>query len=296
MKRVSIILLLAASGLFVACRTQEPVDSSDRMIRFISHDADVVSRTTVVASGTKISMSWKDSDKVGIFAKGTYSGNNYAYLAAPDLGNEINCSFSPVEDNRFFPYSKEVVTYYAYSPFSENVGDADPENVAISVPKEQVQSQAGNPSDLASLFFMKATPVSAVGEEVVELVFKGVLSIVEIRLKTQSGEVPVQKARLVSDTAVLTFEGTEDITESDAKTTVIAGFNDATVLLRKSCLVKTAIQKLFFVVKPGHHPAGTLKLEVTSTGNKTVSYVLPAVTFEPNRNYMQTVVIDPLDY
>ena len=290
MKYILVLLLPLATGCFK--NIDETVDMPAG-VRFVSNGDMPLAKVAVTASGSNYSLEWTSSDQVGIYGKGDVSGGNYAYNAIPDDGDAAKCSFVPAEKGRVFPYSDKAASYYAYRPFSANAGDAGPEAVIITVPSVQNQNAVNDMSHISDYYFMKAAPVTVTGEDVVNLSFKGIVSIVELQLKMISGTVSVSGLRLVSEGDDLAVDGTVDLTSSGDGISKVNGAKEVDLTLGTAASVTaSAVRKFYFVVAPGSHPEGKLKLEVIATDNSVNTITLPAVKFEPNHNYVQSVMVD----
>ena len=297
------LYILGAIALLAGCSQdnlsgEDPAAGDPRAVRFTGCGTPL-SRTSVEADGNEIEITWTDRDQVGIFGRGGYTANNYAYTAVPDERNASNCVFTPSDASYMILWTGTEQNFYAYYPYDKNAGGS-PEALPVTLPAEQVQSAAGSTDHLGGLGFMKAAPASVVpsgsGSAGAALQFHNLFSIVELRLKMDASagvEVPVKQVKLVSTAADLAIvKGTVDLTapieEGYTSLPVAVEEGSRSVTLTPEtmpALDADDFQSLFLMVAPGTHPDGSLTLEVTAVDNSVDKVSLPGITFKSNRNY-----------
>ena len=308
-KHIFAIILFA---LISGCRetdTESAFAGKEPVVRFAAPGA-VVSRAIVEADGTQFDIAWSSDDAIGIFGRGTVSGNNYPYAATPDRKEPARCSFSPMSLDRIFGWRPGKQEFYACYPYDETFHD-EPNAWTVSLPTQQIQTAAGSTEHLAALCTMKAAPVSRIFNESndspVEFTFHNLFAIVEIRLKMEAGtsiNVPIQQIRLVSEEAVLTIPaGTVDLTapiESGytvLPVTAVEESCEAVLTFAQQPVVgQSEYASFWLMVAPGCHTEGKLKLYVTAIDNSVCTVELPKVDFKSNRNYRQDVTLSLNDF
>ena len=304
----AIMLLILASG----CRetdTESALAGKEPVVRF-STSGSVTSRAIVEADGTQLNITWSSDDAIGIFGRGTVSGNNYPYAATPDRKEPARCSFSPMSLDRIFGWRPGKQEFYACYPYDETFQD-EPKAWTVSLPTQQIQTAAGSTEHLAALCTMKAAPVSRVFDESndspVEFTFHNLFAIVEIRLKMEAGasiDVPIQQIRLVSEEAALTIPaGTVDLTapiESGYTILPVTAIEESREVIltftQQPVVSRSEYGSFWLMVAPGRHTAGKLKLQVTAIDNSVCTIELPEVDFKSNRNYRQDATLRLNDF
>ncbi len=307
-KTIAISLFLVGCSQDDTTLSYEKLPAEKQAVCF-SAGGPTTTRTDVgTESDGSLAITWQEADAVGIYGrKGELSsGDNYAYVAAPDKDDATRCSFSALETDQFFTWAKESAqSFYAYHPYTEITDRSlNPTAHPFSLPAQQTQSEANSPAHIARYGLMTATPVEipveSVNEGAVQFHFAHVFSIVELRFKMTDDcvieSVPVKQIRLLSDAATLAIPaGAIDLTqavEPDAALPVIVEEGAQSVELTFGTnpgITKTDYVSVYLVVAPGTHPAGTLHFEVTAIDNSVYSYTIPEqVVLRPNRHYTKS--------
>lgn len=119
MKRLGIVVL-AVSSLLSACQADisETVAVPDGEAVVFTGVGEAT-RTDVSETDGSISVSWNDSDEIGVFGErdGKSLGGNYGYAAIPADGGRT-CTFRPLSTGKAFYDAVAGDVYQAYYPYA----------------------------------------------------------------------------------------------------------------------------------------------------------------------------------
>ena len=245
-----------------------------------------------------IVLAWQDGDTAGLFGSrnGASLGGNLSYYSVPDADDPSSCKFRPVSSGNAFRDAAAGDVYYGYLPYDRASGN-DPAHVAVALPAVQYQTAVGDMSHIPTYNVMKsrAAVVAAAGDDVA-LEFRGVFSIVELRLRLSDGsaldEVPIKKITLTSASADMALPECElDLTSDGdaADMRCVDGSRAVTLLFDGTLPLKKQYGSFYFVVAGGAHPSEDITLEVTAVDNSVATAVLTGdVVFRPNCRYAKS--------
>lgn len=300
MKKQYIMSAFAAALLLGACQSS-PLKNEEGSSA-LSFVAGELTRTAFSTDLT--SLSWTEGDRVGIFASrdGASEGVNYPYEVRGAEGGPAKLSAVSSQ----WQYSYEAAsgsTFTAYYPFAGTAGEGNRFVVPVSVPSQQAQKAAGDPSHLSSYMVLKSAPAAAseaFGE--VNLHFRNLTAVVEIEVKAgASNGFRISSAVLAAD-APLSFDRgnllLEGVPSGDGSSFQINDAQDTVALsLASPFALETSGSKLYFTVVPGTHEAASVKLRLCTENGYVCETAIPeGVTFEGNGVYRKTVTVDPSDF
>ncbi len=310
MKKVFYILFAGLLMLPIGCNEQNdsaPEPASD-MIRF-----GVSQITSKVDFGTDpagaLNLSWEESDEIGISAtkNDELFGCNYLYTIS-ECSEDGSSATLEASSNLFaYRWAEGDYTFYAYYPFNGVQGAGVHYLTSISLPAEQYQQCVGDYSHLKELWAMKSEPYTISGEQnTVQLSFKGVYSIVELKLKYDAATAasrPVERVQLNSTVAPLAAENVNLMLDTDAATGDLIinegeGLNSIDVILWQPFeLSAEQTQSVWLLVIPAEHQAGEIGLQLQTNNFYRLDLTIPeAVNFEPNKVYRKEIVVNAEDF
>ena len=255
---------------------------------------------------------WDLGDGIGISATkdGEPFGANYEYRVKESLDEGTSAVLTASSTQYTYRWSEEAAyTFYGYYPYT-GTPDAEPHYLtSVSLPAEQPQAAVNDFSHLQAWWVMKAEPYTIQGlQEQVELSFRGVFSIVELKLryaKTPSKNRSIERVQLNAQTTPLavtigslTLTSDKEAEKQEPALIVNDGVKSVDVPLgRPANLDETTTQSIWLLVAPGVHAAGELAVQLATVDSYRLDMTIPeAVTFEPNKVYRKEVVINPDDF
>lgn len=312
-------MLLAAAFAWSGC-SREAVswsDSADGEPILFAASGSRSSRTEVEAgSDGRLAIVWSSGDAVGIYGMndGRSIGNNYTYVATPFKEDPSRCSFSAEDPTRIFAWKHGASQgYYAYYPYVSVEGrELSPTSHPFSLPAVQTQVGADSPAHLAQYGLLTAQPVEIAATDEshggILFTFANLFSIVEVRLRMNADcpidRVPLKQIRLVAESGNLAIPaGTIDLTQpvdaaADLPVTVETGSAEVALGFSDTFEVdKEGYVSAYLVVAPGHHAAGSVRMEITAIDNSIRSEIFPeAIVLEPNRHYTKSYELSLDDF
>lgn len=312
-KRYYSLLLVALVGL-LSCtsQTEEPLPASDtETIRFGLSQS--LSRADFEADPAgMLSLTWDEGDKVGISAaRGEQPlGSNFSYAVSERFDEGRSALLAAVSNLYQYRWDGEGdYTFFAYYPYTGTQGAGVHYLTQVSLPATQQQAAAGDFSHLKSLWVMKSEPRHIVGkQQTVDLTFRGIYSIVELKLKLAAPDTKsrsIERVQLNAQTnplaapiANLTLTSSKEEEKQEPALIVNDGVNYVDVELGQPfTLSDTAEQSIWLLVVPGVHAAGEIGVQLATNDSYRLDLTIPeAVTFEPNKVYRKEVLIDPADF
>lgn len=255
---------------------------------------------------------WDLGDGIGISATkdGEPFGANYEYRVKESLDEGASAVLTASSTQYTYRWSEEAAyTFYGYYPYT-GTPDAEPHYLtSVSLPAEQPQAAVNDFSHLQAWWVMKAEPYTIQGlQEQVELSFRGVFSIVELKLryaKAPSKNRSIERVQLNAQTTPLavtignlTLTSDKEAEKQEPALIVNDGVKSVDVPLgRPANLDETTTQSIWLLVAPGAHAAGELAVQLATVDSYRLDMTIPeAVTFEPNKVYRKEVVINPDDF
>ena len=255
---------------------------------------------------------WEEDDAIGISAtkNDTPIGANYEYRIDELLEEGAAANLAASSSQFTYRWSEAAeYTFYGYYPHT-GAPNATPHYLAqVSLPAEQPQAAANDFSHLSQWWVMKAEPYTIQGlQQTVQLSFRGVFSIVELKLRYAK---PLNKSRQIERVQLnaattplavvngnLTLTSTKEAEKQEPALIVNDGVNSVDVpLARVTELSDSETQSIWLLVAPGQHAAGELSVKLMSLDSYHVDVTIPdAVTFEPNKVYRKEVVVNPDDF
>ena len=303
--------------VLAACATEpyEEVMGGDatngKPLQFTAGVASDAARTVFTYGEEGLSVNWSADDKVGIFAtkEDKALGVNYPYQIIPVVGSETAAAQLKPEYSSYQYYCNDVegATFCAYYPFA---GSANREwDGVVALPKEQSQAVANSSEHLGGYSFMKSKAYTVgEGESQINLEFYNIYSVVALNLSLLSETIapmPIQQITLSSDKGVaLAFDAaTVNLTTSYEEDMVAAPIaitepsDNIKMTLSTAVTLSEDGSTLYFMVAPGAHEDGSLKLHLETTNSFAADITLEgAVTFEPNKYYNKTVELNAEDF
>lgn len=255
---------------------------------------------------------WEEGDAIGISAtkNDTPIGANYEYRIDELLEEGAAANLAASSSQFTYRWSEAAeYTFYGYYPHT-GAPNATPHYLTqVSLPAEQPQAAANDFSHLSQWWVMKAEPYAIQGlQQTVQLSFRGVFSIVELKLRYAK---PLNKSRQIERVQLnaattplavvngnLTLTSTKEAEKQEPALIVNDGVNSVDVpLARVTELSESDTQSIWLLVAPGQHAAGELSVKLMSLDSYHVDVTIPdAVTFEPNKVYRKEVVVNPDDF
>ena len=255
---------------------------------------------------------WEEGDAIGISAtkNDTPIGANYEYRIDELLEEGAAANLAASSSQFTYRWSEAAeYTFYGYYPHT-GAPNATPHYLTqVSLPAEQPQAAANDFSHLSQWWVMKAEPYTIQGlQQTVQLSFRGVFSIVELKLRYAK---PLNKSRQIERVQLnaattplavvngnLTLTSTKEAEKQEPALIVNDGVNSVDVpLARVTELSDSETQSIWLLVAPGQHAAGELSVKLMAIDSYHVDVTIPeAVTFEPTKVYRKEVVVNPDDY
>lgn len=307
MKRNLRILVSVAAAVFsLSCsRELTPAAQNDPqdVIQFLAGDAV----TKVGISGNASSgyhFDWKENDQIGIYATkdGKVMGQNYSYTAIPAVigtGARLQASSSAYQ---FRWQDAGEYMFNAYYPFSGVPDNGNDYAVPAEVKTIQVQKSADDASNIGKYLLMKARTTVTDEQGLVNLDFRNLVSIVELKLKLSGSSsaarninAVVMSGKAVSASTAHILVNTSEEFGANLDPLVLNQTVDSTEVDLETPfkMTATATGSIFLVVAPGHHEAGSIKVKVVSVDNQECEVSVPsAVDFEANGIYSKTLEFD----
>lgn len=314
MKRVSTILLFAGAVLAMGCsKSDEAVNTviEGDVVQFAMQQP--ISRVLFEADPAgALNVAWELGDKVGISATvdGRLLGANYQYAVskiAPETGSATLGAVSTLFQFRWA--EEKAHTFYGYYPYTGEQGQGVHYLTEVSLPATQPQAAAGDFSHLHPMWVMKSNPYTIQGGQgTVSMDFRGVFSIVELKLKyaTQPAkdraitrvQLNAAEAPLAAPIANLTLSSDKEQEKQEPALIINDGALTVDVPLTQPCtLDEVQTQSIWLLVVPGTHAAGSIGLQLETADSYRLDMTIPeAVNFEPNKVYRKEIAIDPADF
>ena len=255
---------------------------------------------------------WEEDDAIGISAtkNDTPIGANYEYRIDELLEEGAAANLAASSSQFTYRWSEAAAyTFYAYYPYSGAPNNTPHYLTQVSLPAEQPQAAANDFSHLQQWWVMKSEPCTIQGlQQTVQLSFRGVFSIVELKLRYATA---ASKSRVISGVQFssqtnplaitngnLTLTSNKEAEKSEPAVIVNDGVNSIHVPLgRPTALSESETQSIWVLVAPGQHAAGELSVKLMSADSYHLDVTIPdAVNFEPNKVYRKEVVINPDDF
>ncbi|MBR3846564.1 MAG: fimbrillin family protein [Alistipes sp.] len=259
-----------------------------------------------------LNVAWELGDKVGISATvdGRLLGANYQYAVskiAPETGSATLGAVSTLFQFRWA--EEKAHTFYGYYPYTGEQGQGVHYLTEVSLPATQPQAAAGDFSHLHPMWVMKSNPYTIQGGQgTVSMDFRGVFSIVELKLKyaTQPAkdraitrvQLNATEAPLAAPIANLTLSSDKEQEKQEPALIINDGALAVDVPLTQPCtLDEVQTQSIWLLVVPGTHAAGSIGLQLETADSYRLDMTIPeAVNFEPNKVYRKEIAIDPADF
>ncbi len=311
MKNIWKIALLAAA-LMTSC-TQPSIDEvtpeqggvTGEEIQFYTVGDD--SRTTYF-EGEGLGIHWEAGDQIAVrrYDKAITSADRQrANYKADNSGAATTFTRSSSDSWPLISWFEDKDTYIAaYYPSTNNAGI---NSIDIYLSNTQTQAAASDHSHIGDLMYMKSEPqVFAIDNHPskVELKFKNLYSVIELTLKSTAANKKVSKIDIISATNPLTISGkgvvnmntsfADDAANGLAfRNTTFA--NNCSLTLTESALLDADGEKFYFVVLPGNHAAGELKIITTCEDGSVVETSMGAINFEMNKVYRPVLVLNDFE-
>ena len=308
------LIFVGGVMLLMGCSTQSDLQapaSETKDIRFGISQQQARAYFAEDPAGA-LCVGWDLGDGIGISATkdGEPFGANYEYRVKESLDEGASAVLTASSTQYTYRWSEEAAyTFYGYYPYT-GTPDAEPHYLtSVSLPAEQPQAAVNDFSHLQAWWVMKADPYTIQGlQEQVELSFRGVFSIVELKLryaKTPSKNRSIERVQLNAQTTPLavtigslTLTSDKEAEKQEPALIVNDGVKSVDVPLgRPANLDETTTQSIWLLVAPGAHAAGELAVQLATVDSYRLDMTIPeAVTFEPNKVYRKEVVINPDDF
>lgn len=314
MKKIFIFASLLA---LVACSVEpyEEVQNNEALrgepVRFSVDVTSDASRTIFTNGEEGLSVRWGSDDKVSISAtKGSeVVGENYSYQIIPSADPEkASAQLKPeLSSYQYFCSEVEGCTFRAYYPFAGM--NNRPWDGEVALPSQQLQAAANSSEHLGGYSFMKSLPHTVgEGESQINLQFYNIYSIVGVRLSLLTETIapmPIKQISLTSadgvtlafDAATVDMSTTYEQDMAAAPLTISTPSDHIDMSLASPMILSEDGQTVFFMVAPGTHAAGSLKLHMETTNSFAVDMTLDGgVTFEPNKVYTKELALNAEDF
>ena len=308
------LIFVGGVMLLMGCSTQSDLQapaSETKDIRFGISQQQARAYFAEDPAGA-LCVGWDLGDGIGVSATkdGEPFGANYEYRVKESLDEGASAVLTASSTQYTYRWSEEAAyTFYGYYPYT-GTPDAEPHYLtSVSLPAEQPQAAVNDFSHLQAWWVMKAEPYTIQGlQEQVELSFRGVFSIVELKLryaKTPSKNRSIERVQLNAQTTPLavtigslTLTSDKEAEKQEPALIVNDGVKSVDVPLgRPANLDETTTQSIWLLVAPGAHAAGELAVQLATVDSYRLDMTIPeAVTFEPNKVYRKEVVINPDDF
>lgn len=313
MKKIFIFASLLA---LAACSAEpyEEIQGADALrgepLKFSVDMATDATRTTFINGEEGLNVRWNNEDKVGISATKNEEvvGVNFAYKILPIDGEPSSAQLKPETSSyQYFCGEVEGSTFRAYYPFAGVINRAW--DGVVALPKEQSQAVANSPEHLGGYSFMKSLPYTvAEGESQINLQFYNIYSVVALDMSLLTptlADMPIKKITLSGaegcalsfDEATVNLQSTyeQDLVESPL--TISAPNDHIEMILTTPMVLSENGQTLYFMVAPGTHAEGSLRLSVETTNQFAAEYTIAeGVTFEPNKVYHKSIQFNGEDF
>lgn len=314
MKRISNLLLFVVAATTIGCtKSDEPVQqpaTEGDVVRFAVSQPRA--RATFAADPAEtLNLCWEVGDKIGVSATTANQllGANYQYAVSEVRDEGHSAKLGAVSNLYQFRWTDESAhTFYGYYPFTGEMGDGVHYLTTVSLPATQPQVCANDFSHLQNWWAMKTDPCTLQGGQgTVEFDFRGVFSIVELKLKYAAATAKERaitrvqlhaQAPLAAPIANLTLSSDKEAERTEPALIVNDGVNAVDVPLTQPCLLnESQTQSIWLLVVPGTHAAGSIGIQLESADSYRLdATIAEAVTFEPNKVYRKEVTIDPTDF
>lgn len=300
------ISLVPAVSLLSCSRELSPSaeNTGSRVIEFCTGDPSTkVSISGDVAPGCHLV--WNENDQIGIYAtrNGRVIGQNYPYSAIPSVfGSGARLQFSSSAYQFRWQDSGEYV-FNAYYPFSGVPDNGNDYAVPAEIKTLQNQVAAGDASSLGKYILMKAQTSVTDKQGQVNLDFRSLVSIVELKIKLSGSSAALRNINAVvmsagdalsASTAHILVNTSEDF-GAGLDPLVLNQTVDSVEVDIETPYQMTAYKagSIYMVVAPGHHPAGSIRVKAVTVDNRECEVTVPAgVDFEANCIYSRTVEFD----
>lgn len=315
MKRIFYILLAGLLTVSVGCGVQndsvgEPVGDE---IRFAASQVTSKVDFNTDPAGA-LNLTWAVGDEIGISAtkNGELFGCNYLYSTKECSEDGTSATLAASSNLFAYRWAEEGnYTFSAYYPFVGVQGSGVHYLTTVSLPAMQNQQCADDYSHLKDMWTMKSGPYTVSGEQsTVQLSFRGVYSIVELKLKYAAATTasrPVERVQLLSSVTPLAANNMSLMLDTDSATDLAEGAlvinegegaNGVDVMLAQPLtLSDEQTQSVWLLVVPGEHKAGEIGVQLQTVNSYRLDLTIPeAVNFEPNKVYRKEVVVDAEDF
>lgn len=300
MKRLLYILLPALA--LVSCSKNQPDVSDD--CNQVFRVSELTTRAAFAADDAgNLTLAWEADDRIGISAScgEALVGVNYPYMFRSGSHGVLE----PASAMYRYDVAQSQRTYYAYYPYAGEPSEGVHYLTPVSLANEQKYDPAAPVENLRNFWVMKSEPYTLTdAASAVDLSFKGVFSIVELRLKYDKAAAkayPLEKVILKSAGDPLSFTAgnlkLDTSAQEDAASSPIiinAAVDSVALMLDNTVTLSDTEEYIFcFVVAPGRHEAEELSVILTTDNQyKTVVKIADGVTFKPNTVYRKSVTVD----
>lgn len=279
MKKIT--FFACAAIVFAACTKDAPVDNGSKIpvdknagLTVIASASDQTTRTQFSDGESGFVLNWvAEEDKIGFYVQveGSTVASNLAYSAD---NTASRTSFSPVDGQAQWADETSSHSFYAYYPYN-SANTADISAVPVSVPAEQVQSQADNTEHLAALDFIyaKNENITKTADGSVTLGFSHPLSFLEFGITSEQdvSDITALILRCSDPDEILSAEGaTINLSTGQIDYSAATVSPQITLLLTSpESLTAGAPAKRFFAqITPGH--AGKLLQVLAVSGGDEI--------------------------
>ena len=313
MKKVLYILQTIAVVMLFGCQNvgeESFVDGGlGDAVRFGVHNPST--RVEFADGAEGLSIGWTMGDNIGISATkmGEPVGCNYPY-GVSEISEDGEAKLAALSNHYTHRWAGEATMIFtAYYPHSGVAGEGVDYLAPVALPAVQTQKSVGDYSHLKDLWVMKSEPYTVNGVmSAVELSFRGVYSIVELKLRYADGKSnnrSIKDVQLHSTTAPVAITNANLMLagnlESDEENSPLA-ISDGVDSIRLDVqtpfkLSADNTSSVWMVVAPGSHAAGELSVVLnTSDSYRLEMSIADAANFEPNKVYRKEIAVNPADY
>ena len=251
------------------CAKDAVPESEDADVRF---ESSIQTKVSYFEESSSVKVNWVSDDLIGIYslAGGESMVDNSPYLAEQDGGTStFRCQQRALRVR--WKDEQSVHDFYAYYPFSENVGN-DFNSVLVNLPSEQTQNGADNMSHIVPLDFMWAAQKGYIkGDTPVNFQFHHLFSILDFEFVTDNKVIVEKVVFKVKDgsSSPLAFNGGR-INLSNGELDLTAAEISSSVTV--NCNFSTGINSpkhVYALINPGHQ-GKTIQVSVFIKGEERI--------------------------
>ena len=285
--------------MLIACTAQEMPDTvrENAPLRF-----NVSAASKAAFTAGLDSLFWRFGDRIGIHAErdGLNVGVNYPYSVSSDGASAGLTALTSAW--QYGSSDAAACTFYAYYPFAGTAGEGNRFVVPASISSSQRQKAAGDASHLGEYLLMKSAPATADENGAVNLRFRNLCAVAEIKLKAEGGcnrrvtsAVLKASAPVAFDKGSLLVQASPDGSESPLQINEAA--DSVTLELATPLTLSAEAQSIYFCLLPGSHEASSLKLRlIADDGCEALLDLGTAVDFKANGIYRKSVGVTNQDF